>query len=67
MSDDVKGICFDVSRASRNYFNYSTLESVKNGYLVSGEYFGKVCRFPVDAVVVSANCYPNSGLLSQDR
>ena len=67
MSDDVKGICFDVSRASQNFFDYSTLESVKNGYLVSGKYYGKVCRIPVVPVVVFANCYPNLGLLSQDR
>ena len=64
---NTRGFCFDVSRASRDNFNYTLLENLKNGYLISGKYLGKIIRFNVLPVAVFANFYPNRTLLSQDR
>ena len=63
----VNGFCFDVARSSIGNFNYSSLESIKNGYLVSGKYAGKIKRFDILPVVVLSNFHPNYAALSMDR
>ena len=64
---NVNGFCFDISRAAINSFDYSTLEAVKNGYIVSGKYGGRIQRFKDAPVLVFSNSFPNSTLLSADR
>ena len=61
------GFCFDVCRDSMNNFCYSALEAIKNGYVVSGKYAGKICIFNPLPVVVFANAYPDMTKLSMDR
>ena len=61
------GYCFDVSRSSLASFNYGCLESVKNGFVVSGKYRGTTRRFEIKPVVVFANNYPDLTQLSEDR
>ena len=36
LTDEIKGIVFDVSRSAMKNFNYSALEASKNGFIVSG-------------------------------
>lgn len=67
LKDEYKGYCFDICREMLNDFNYTVLESLKNGYLVTGKYGGKVKRFKPVPVVVFANGYPNRAMLSEDR
>ena len=62
-----KGFCFDIARASVGNFDYGCLESIKNGYLVSGKYRGTVKRFAIKPVVVFANNFPALRNLSEDR
>ena len=62
-----KGYCFDVSRDSIHSFSYSTLEAIKNGYVATGKYSGKICMFSPLPTVIFANDYPDMSKLSQDR
>lgn len=62
-----KGFAIDVNRESFNSFDYSALESLKNGFIVSGKYSGKCFRFPLNPVVVFSNSQPNTNKLSIDR
>lgn len=62
-----RGFCFDVSRASIQNFDYAVLESLKNGYVVSGKYKGHAKRFNILPIVVFSNFYPTQNLLSADR
>ena len=64
IKDNVRGFCFDISRASLRNFDYSTLEALKNGYAVSGKYAGKLKRFRNAPVVVFSNNFPDVALLS---
>ena len=52
------GILFDLCRNSRINFNYNTLESVKNGFLISGKYEGKIRNFKRVPVAVLTNFSP---------
>lgn len=62
-----KGICMDVSRDSVREFSYAAVESFKNGYISSGKYSGRTCRFTPFPVVVFANQQPDFEKLSRDR
>ena len=64
---DEKGFCFDVNRDSAERFNYSTLESIKNGFLCTGKYAGKLVMFTPKPTVVFSNTFPNMTKLSADR
>lgn len=67
LQDDLKGIVMDVARASETTLNYTTIESLKNGYVVSGKYNGTVVTFAPVPVIVMANFYPDLTKLSEDR
>ena len=67
LRDGAKGFCFDVCRASIRTFDYSVLEAVKNGYIVSGKYSGQILQFHQLTVLVLANCEPDMTQLSRDR
>ena len=66
-SSTTKGVCFDVARSSRNNLDYSALEGLKNGYLVTGKYEGRTLRFRSAKVIVFANFKPDRSQLSDDR
>ena len=61
------GVCIDVSRHSETTFDYSVIENLKDGYLVTGKYEGRTVRFLPVNVVVLANFHPNLSSLSLDR
>lgn len=62
-----RGIVFDVTRSSAQYFNYSTLEACKNGFIMSGKYRGIKRIFKPVPVAVFANFHPDKSQLSADR
>jgi len=67
LSTSFRGIVFDVTRSSAQHFNYSTLESCKNGFIMSGKYKGIKRIFNPVPVAVFANFYPDKSQLSSDR
>lgn len=67
LCESVKGIVFDVTRSSKDHFCYNTLESVKNGYIMSGKYKGYKRMFKPVPVIVFANFEPDYTRLSADR
>ena len=64
---DSSGFCFDISRSSFGQFDYTALEAVRNGYIITGKYAGKVKRFGSKPVVVFSNDFPDELRLSADR
>ena len=62
-----KGFCFDVSRDDHTKFSYSTLECIKNGFLCTGKYAGKIVMFSPKPIVVFSNKFPDMTKLSADR
>jgi len=64
---NLKGVVFDVCRANEKKFDFSTLESIKNGFIVSGKYGGQSIWLESKPVVVFANYTPDKSLLSRDR
>ena len=67
IDDDVKGVAFDVPRDAVAHFNYGILEALKNGFMSTGKYNGKICRFKPTKVVVFSNFPPDRTKLSRDR
>ena len=61
------GFCFDVTRSTLRLFDYGCLESIKNGYVVSGKHRGSMKRFQIKLAIVLSNFYPGMRQLSQDR
>lgn len=59
---------FDVTKDKMEYFQYSTLESIKNGYIMSGKYDGSAVRFNRPHIIVFANIPPDtSRMTNKDR
>lgn len=67
LSVSFSGIVFDVTRDDASHFAYSTMESVKNGYVSSGKYKGIKRMFNSVPVIVFANFEPVRSRLSSDR
>ena len=67
LPEEFKGILFDLCRNMKGRFNYDSLESVKNGFLISGKYEGKIRRFNSVPTAVMANFPPDLSKLSRDR
>ena len=67
LDSDTKGIIFDISRDAHVLFNYATVEALKNGYISSGKYSGRACRFDPVKIVVFCNNFPDRTRLSRDR
>jgi hypothetical protein len=68
LSGDAKGFVTDVTRASLEFFDYSVIENLKNGHLITGKYGGKIRRFADGLpMVVFSNQHPDVSKLSQDR
>lgn len=60
-------VLLDIPRSSKDYFNYGTVESLKNGLCYSGKYEGGVCCFETPHVIIFANFPPEYHQLSLDR
>lgn len=59
---------FDVTKDKMEYFQYSTIESIKNGYVVSGKYDSTVIKFNRPHIIVFANTAPDKSRMTiQDR
>lgn len=67
LRDDCQGIVVDVARSSENNLDYCVIESLKNGYIITGKYGGRMRQFKPMTVVVFSNFYPNKTKLSLDR
>ena len=67
MGDSFKGIVIDVTRDDQSKFSYSTLERLKNGFLMTGKYQGYKRVFSPVPVIVFANFEPDRSRLSEDR
>lgn len=68
MFQPTKIVCFDVSRAvDMEHVNFSVMEDIKNGRLMSSKYMSCVKYFDTPHVVVFANLPPPHGKFSADR
>lgn len=68
MFQPCKIVCFDISRAiDMDHVNYSVMEDIKNGRLMSSKYMSCVKYFDAPHVVVFANAPPPHGKFSADR
>lgn len=67
ISDDCLGFVIDVTRSDKTQFSYSTLESLKNGFIMTGKYQGIKRYFKPKPVIVFANFEPDRSALSSDR
>ena len=58
LKSSAKGFYFDVvSRSTLPLFDYRCLESIKNGYVVSGKYRGSMKRFQINPVIEFSNSF----------
>lgn len=64
---DSTGFIFDVTRDNSSHFNYTTLEQLKNGYIMTGKYSGRTVFFEPKPVLVVSNFIPICSKLSLDR
>ncbi len=60
-------VVFDLSRATEEFVNYSTIESFKNGMLFSPKYESHMKMFKPAQVIVFSNWAPDRRQLSADR
>ena len=67
LPNQFNGLLFDLSRDMIRDFNYSILESSKNGFMTTGKYEGKHRYFDPVPVAVMANFLPCVTRLSADR
>ena len=67
INESQNGFVMDVCRNALKNFDYSVLECLKNGYIITGKYNGHVRRFRKVPVVVFSNEFPNQSMLSIDR
>lgn len=60
-----KIIVFDVTKEKMEYFHYSTIESIKNGYVVSGKYNSTCIRFNRPHIIIFANSPPDRSKMTE--
>lgn len=60
-------VFFDLARMKQEYVQYDVMEAFKNGQFYSTKYESKLVKFNVPHVVVFANFYPATQMLSADR
>jgi len=63
----LKLILVDIPRSNYEYFNYGTLEEIKNGMIFSGKYEGGFKVFNPPHIICFANEEPQREQLSSDR
>nr|WAE42132.1 MAG: replication associated protein [Cressdnaviricota sp.] len=66
-TEDVDIIVFDFPRGYKNYINYTTMEEIKNGLIVSGKYEGQSIVYNVPHIICFANFPPEIDELSYDK
>lgn len=59
-------IVFDITKDKMEHFQYSTLESIKNGYVVSGKYDSCAVRFNRPHIIVFANTSPDKSRMTEE-
>lgn len=64
---DIKGAAIDLSRPAAKSCDYGVFENLKNGFLMTGKYKGRMLNFPPLKVIIFSNTYPDRDMLSQDR
>lgn len=67
MYNGEKYITFDFSRSQEEHINYSIIEDLKNGSVVSTKYNGKSLFYDNPRIVIFANFLPNTSAWSTDR
>ncbi len=60
-------VVFDLTRSDKEFINYSTIESFKNGRIFSSKYESKMKKFNPCKVVIFSNFEPDYEKLSRDR
>lgn len=66
--EDFKTVIVDMPRAYRKDFvNYSCLEQIKNGFIISGKYEGGQAHFESPHLIIFANQEPDYNKFSLDR
>ena len=60
-------IMFDIPRCSSGHISYSSIESIKNGLVCNTKYETGFKVFNAPHVIVFANMYPDTDMLSDDR
>lgn len=60
-------VFFDLARMKQDIVQYDVMEAFKNGQFYSCKYESKLVRFNIPHVVVFANFYPATNMLSLDR
>lgn len=60
-------VFFDLARMKQDIVQYDVMEAFKNGQFYSTKYESKLVKFNVPHVVVFANFYPATNMLSADR
>ena len=63
----INGFVSDVSSDDIHSVDYSSLESLRNGSIISGKYGGRIVKFSTKPVVIFANGSPDEAKLSMDR
>lgn len=59
---------FDITKEKMEHFQYTTIELIKNGYIISGKYDSSIVTFPRPHIIVFANTEPDrSKLTSHER
>lgn len=58
---------FDVPRTNENWLNYSLIEKIKDGQIVSGKYEGCCAIIPHPKIIIFANFPPPIEVMSADR
>lgn len=59
-------IVFDITKDKMEFFQYSTLESIKNGYVMSGKYDSSAVRFNRPHIIVFANTPPDTTRMTEE-
>jgi len=60
-------VFFDLARMKQDIVQYDVMEAFKNGQFFSTKYESKLVKFNTPHVVVFANFYPSTEMLSEDR
>lgn len=65
--DRRKIFVFDITKEKMEHFSYSTLEMIKNGYIISGKYDSNIVRFNRPHIIVFANTGPDKSKLTINK
>jgi hypothetical protein len=66
-SNDLKTVIIDLTRQIESFVSYQGMEEIKNGIFFSTKYECGMCLFDNPHVIILANFYPDTRMLSADR